>query len=54
MFQVYKCGDFQVDADVVEEFLQAPTRTIPEAIVSPNKKRLSLFGNIKSVSVPIL
>ena len=43
--------EFQVDNDVVHIFMNAPSVTIAEALASPTKRRLSICGNVDSVSV---
>ena len=50
IFQVYSCATFDVENSVVTEFLNAPVTTIPEVLLSPKKRRLSVSGVASSVS----
>ena len=48
--QIFKTSAFPVNNDVVEKYLRAPVVTIPDALGSPLKRRLSVRGKIAEVS----
>jgi len=49
MLQIFHTSPFEYNREVEEAFLHAPVVTVAEAIGSPRRRRISVFGVITEV-----